>query len=422
MENLEITPEVLNFLAKKARMTIDDVRSEVENMKRQELLDMHPYEIWQGSNGNWYTYLPDVTKRNGRRQIKRSTQKKLEDAVIKDVTLRIEKENNLNLTFEELYPEWLEYKDLVSASDSYAAKLQYDYERYWKDTDIIKMPIKKLDELKLEVFLLKVVEEKQMTKRHYSDMKSVLNMLYDYAILKKIVTVNVSRNVVVKKNKFTDPPKRKNYEEVFLTNEQEAIVLEVMNDYHKRPDFTTPLAIPLGFKIGDRVGELVSLKGSDIEGNYLHIQRQEIACYCDVDGKRKKNGWKVVEYTKSEAGDRRVYLTPSTREIINLLIQTNIRNGYDPNGYLFMNNGDKIHARAVDSQIRKYCRHIGIKGKSNHKIRKTFGSTLVDSKMSIDKVMEFMGHKDKRTLLNNYCFNRYTDKQTEEQMENALCG
>lgn len=122
------------------------------------------------------------------------------------------------------------------------------------------MPIKELDELTLEVFLLKVVEEKQMTKRRYSDMKSVLNMLYNYAILKKIVTVNVSRNVVVKKNKFTEPPKRKNYEEVFLTNEQETIVQEVMSDYYKRPDFTTPLAIPLGFKIGDRVGELVALK------------------------------------------------------------------------------------------------------------------------------------------------------------------
>ena len=33
-----------------------------------------------------------------------------------------------------------------------------------------------------------------------------------------------------------------------------------------------------------------------------------------------------------------------------------------------------------------------------------------------------MGHTDKRTLLNNYCFNRYDDEQTERQMEEALCG
>nr|WP_130789587.1 tyrosine-type recombinase/integrase [Lachnoclostridium pacaense] len=416
--------ELLNTAIFRGIIDIADVQTKIDMTKREEYLNLHKEknETWQGSNGSWYTYLPDETKKVGRRLVKKSTLTKIENAIVDYYKALDKKASYDSLTFSDIHKEWIEYKDLESASESYAAKLEYDYNRYWKDTDIVKMSIKDIDVLTLEVYLLKTVEENHMTKRAYSDMKSIINMLYDYAIMKKIVSVNVARSIVVKKNKFSASKKKENKKEVFLTGEQKSMVEEVMKDYYQNPDFTTPLAIPLGFQIGDRVGELVALKPSDIEGNYLHIQRQEIACFKMVDGVRKKAGWKVVEYTKSEAGDRRIYLTPAAREIIKLLIESNIRNGYDSDCYLFMNGGSKIHARAVDSQIRKYCRHIGIEGKSNHKIRKTFGSALVDSKMSIEKATQLMGHTDKRTLLNNYCFNRYDDEQTERQMEEALCS
>lgn len=416
--------ELLNTAIFRGIIDLADVQEQIEMTKREEYLNLHKekYNIWQGSNGSWYTYLTDETKNAGRRLVKKSTLTKIEDEIVGYYKALEKKDTHDSLTFSDIKKEWIEYKDLESASESYAVKLEYDYNRYWKDTEIVKMAIKDIDTLALEVFLLKAVEENHMTKRAYSDMKGIINMLYDYAIMKKIVSVNVARSIVVKKNKFAPSKKKENTKEVFLTGEQKSIVDEVMKDYYQNPEFTTPLAIPLGFQIGDRIGELVALKPSDIEGNYLHIQRQEIACFKMVDGVRKKAGWKVVEYTKSEAGDRTIYLTPTARKIINLLIESNVRNGYDSDCYLFMNKGNKIHARAVDSQLRKYCRHIGIEGKSNHKIRKTFGSALVDSKMSIEKATKIMGHTDKRTLLNNYCFNRYDDEQTERQMEEALCG
>lgn len=426
MKNLkkEDVFDLLNDAYFRGIIDLADVQTKIDMTKREEYLNLHKekYNIWQGNNGNWYTYLPDESKRAGRRLVKKSTLTKVESEIIDYYKALDKKATCDSLSFSDIYKEWVEYKDLESASESYAVKLDYDYNRYWKDTDIVKMAIKDIDTLTLEIYLLKAVEDNHMTKRAYSDMKSIINMLYDYAIMKKIVSVNIARSIVVKKNKFTPAKKKENVKEVFLTGEQKSIVEEVMKDYYQNPEFTTPLAIPLGFQIGDRVGELVALKASDIEGNYLHIQRQEIACFKMVNGVRKKAGWKVVEYTKSDAGDRTIYLTPTAREIINLLIQTNERNGYNADCYLFMNGGNKIHARAVDSQIRKYCRHIGIEGKSNHKIRKTFGSALVDSKMSIEKATKIMGHTDKRTLLNNYCFNRYDDKQTERQMEEALCG
>ena len=43
------------------------VQDVYEMNKRQEMLKEHPYKIWKGKCGKWYTYLPD--KEKGRKLI-----------------------------------------------------------------------------------------------------------------------------------------------------------------------------------------------------------------------------------------------------------------------------------------------------------------------------------------------------------------
>ena len=45
--------------------------------------------------------------------------------------------------------------------------------------------------------------------------------------------------------------------------------------FEENPVITDDLAILLLFQTGMRIGELVALKWSDIEGNYIHVQRME---------------------------------------------------------------------------------------------------------------------------------------------------
>lgn len=70
----------LNYLIESGIIDLPNIQSIIEMKKRQELLDNHPYKIWCGSNGKWYTYLPDETK--GRVLKKKSTRKDIEDVVI----------------------------------------------------------------------------------------------------------------------------------------------------------------------------------------------------------------------------------------------------------------------------------------------------------------------------------------------------
>ena len=70
--------------------------------------------------------------------------------------------------------------------------------------------------------------------------------------------------------------------------------------------------------------------------------------------------------------------------------------------------------------IKRGCEKIGINVKTSHKIRKTYISTLIDSGLNIDQIRRMAGHSDERTTYGNYCFNRMTEEQTEEKIENAL--
>ena len=76
-----------------------------------------------------------------------------------------------------------------------------------------------------------------------------------------------------------------------------------------------------------------------------------------------------------------------------------------------------MHECSLDKKIYKFCDKLGIQRRSIHKLRKTFISTLLDNKVNSDTVRETVGHQDMRTTLNNYYYDRKTEKQIEEQME-----
>ena len=55
--------DILQFIISNGIIDINDVRNSIEVMKRKELLEKHPYKIWEGKDGKWYTYLPDEERR-----------------------------------------------------------------------------------------------------------------------------------------------------------------------------------------------------------------------------------------------------------------------------------------------------------------------------------------------------------------------
>lgn len=71
--------------------------------------------------------------------------------------------------------------------------------------------------------------------------------------------------------------------------------------------------------------------------------------------------------------------------------------------------------------MEKYCKHLGSLHKSPHKIRKTYISALIDDGVNIDTIRRLAEHEDERTTYGSYCYDRCSNEQVEEQLENALC-
>ena len=86
-------------------LNLSDVQDSMEAMKREELLKKHQYKIWQGKDGKWYTYLPDESKKDGRRLIKRTTEKGIQ-GTLEDYYKKFEQIQKVTLKYA--YDRWLE--------------------------------------------------------------------------------------------------------------------------------------------------------------------------------------------------------------------------------------------------------------------------------------------------------------------------
>ena len=224
------------------------------------------------------------------------------------------------------------------------------------------------------------------------------------------------------KKKFA-PDKKSNSKEVYKTNEKELIIEEMERRLKNNPSNTAPLAVLLDFELGTRKGEILAISTKDIVGDKIHIHRQIIEEFdtCDLDNIKSK-GFKVVDYTKSEEGDRWLPLTNEAKKIIKRVEKINKEYGYSYNGLLFCRKGTCLSPDTIDTQIKRGCEHIGIPVKTMHKIRKTYASTLLHSGVNISIVKDLLGHADETTTWKHYIFNTEEDSETDSIVLNALEG
>ncbi len=141
----------------------------MEAMKRDELLKKHQYKIWQGKDGKWYTYLPDESKKDGRRLIKRIDKAVLEDIVVE--YCRKEEKVYLKDIFEEWVSQKLEYGEIQKQTyDRYKT----DFRRFFTNSDISKKDIRKITEDDLELFVRNAIKNLNLTNKSYSGLRLLL--------------------------------------------------------------------------------------------------------------------------------------------------------------------------------------------------------------------------------------------------------
>ena len=100
---------------------ITNMRNEIEMKQHAEILANHKFAITEivehkkgGDIVRWRTHLPDENGKQGK-QIKRSTRKSLEDALI---TFYKDRDRQDKLTFKTVYMQWREYHFKLNGSSN----------------------------------------------------------------------------------------------------------------------------------------------------------------------------------------------------------------------------------------------------------------------------------------------------------------
>lgn len=132
-------------------------------------------------------------------------------------------------------------------------------------------------------------------------------------------------------------------------------------------------------------------------------------------------GKKVLDHTKTDAGERVVPYTTQAKKIISMIKSSSEEYGYYDNGYIFCPQSRRISAASIDKKLYKYCDAIGIDKKSAHKIRKTYISRLINSgQIDIDTVCRVIGHADMKTTFTSYCYSLNRQNEMQNKFENVL--
>lgn len=375
-------------------VNISDVQNSIEAMKRKELLEKHPYKIWEGKDGKWYTYLPDG---EGRKLRKRTTQKAIEDDVIEYWKTKQE-----NPTIEEVFHEWNDRRlELKKISQSSHLRFKQIFNRHYKNFG--KKKIKSVTSQDIEEFLEEQIAEYELSSKAFSNLKTITKGFLKRAKKRNLICMNVEELFQEMDTSEAHFKKRikEDCEEVF-SEEELPKVLSYLTD---NPDLKN-LGILLMFLTGIRVGELVALKHSDFEGNTFRIRRTETK-YVDENGKYV---YGIKDFPKSEAGVRTVIIPKTYSWVANKLRL------FNPFGeFIFVENGDKrLTTNCIRRRMERVCDKLGIVRKSPHKARKTYGSILLDNGIDNKLITDLMGHTDILCTEGHYHRNRKTIERKSE--------
>lgn len=370
------------------KMLVAHIQAEIMARQREKYINKHPYSIYQGKDGKWYTTLPD--KEKGRKKVKRNTEEEVDDIVF-----NFWKDQEENPTIEELFNEWndlrLERKKIAKSTyDRYKCIFRRHFEEFGK------RKIRSLEPEDVEDFLEGEIARFDLTAKAFCNLKTTTIGILKRAKRGKYIRFNLTDlidDLDVSDNDFKKTIKE-DYEEVF--NERETAL---MKQYCMDNLDTMNIGILLMFVTGIRVGELVTLKHEDIKDESILIRRTETRYKKDSN---KGYVYDVKEFPKTQAGVRDVVIP---KDYWFLLERLKLLNPFGE--YIFVReDGSRINTDAIRKRQSRICKKLGIYHKSPHKVRKTVGTILFDEKLDNNLIQKQMGWTSCTVGENHYHRNR----------------
>ena len=390
--------EVLKYALEHGTVDLVVARADYKMRLRKEYLDMHCNKIWEGKDSLFYTYLGIG---NNRKLKRRPTKREIEDCVV-----AYYKAQENDPFMDGVITMWLDekYQLYHDISKQTHDKYRNNYRRYFtenKCADTIRSKkLRLVSEDELEVFIRRSISDMNLTRKSYSDMMILIRGIFRYGKKHKFTDLSITHfvgDLEISRNAFAKKIKSKE-KEVFTEDET-----TVVTNYLKETGRIRELGLLLLFQTGLRVGELSALKKQDItEIKY-------------VDEKTNRNRFEVRDFPKTDAGCREVFINKSAHDTLSSIMELT-----DETDYLFSENGKRICENAFRRKLARVCDTLGIPQRSPHKIRKTYGTMLIDGDVDESIITEQMGHCDIATTKQYYYYSNKADKKKLDQIQKAV--
>lgn len=396
---------ILNKAIENGIIDVKSLSVKIMDMERKTYLRNHPYRIWENKDGHFLTYVFDETKKNNRRLVNKHNKKELEDWLY-----AYYKGLDEEPTVEKCFNLWLDSKLYYGEiSETSYFKYKSTYDRFIKGKDFEKKKIKTIDELDIEHFVKSSIHDYELTSKGWASLRTIVYGMFRYAkrhsfselsISQVIEDIDLGRNIFKKRVSYDE-------EQVFDEEEVERIYDYVFN---KTEPTILMLGVIIAFQTGLRVGEISTLKYSDLDGDVLHVTRTE--------SKVLRNGkWAFVvsDSTKGRDGQRKIVLTEKAKKTLRMARMMTM-----DSEWLFSKNGKRIESKQYTRCLYRICDQLKIPHRSMHKARKTYATTLLDAGVSPRIIMNQMGHTMIETTKAYYHFNNKNVGEIKEILAETL--
>ncbi len=398
--------ELLHYAIDSGIIDMRVIEEQIEMNERKKYLEMHPYKVWKGNNGKWYTYLPIPNEKTGRNttMIKKSTENAVNEEIIKFYR-GAENEPTMREVFNQWVQKKMEYGEIEKQT---VDRYRRDYERFFESTGWEKRKIRYITEDELEDFIRSTIHKLNLTAKAWGNLRTLLNGMFRFAKKNGFTTISISAfmsELDLSKKVFAKTEKL-DCENVFTEEE-----LRKLSTYLQSKPTLNHLGILLAMYTGMRVGEVTGLKREDVHENYISVHRTQIR-YKDDAG---KDVYEIRDFPKTEAGNRKIVIGSKARPIVDQLLE--MSRGRD---VIFQKGDILVTIHALTCALYSACEKVGISKRSMHALRKTFGTHMLNARVEEAIITNQMGHTDIAVTKGHYYFNDKSMGQIEECVNKAI--
>jgi len=298
-------------------------------------------------------------------------------------------------TFENVFELAVsEKQDFKSANT--IVKYRADFNRFIS-TELKEMYLFDISHTYLRDYSVALIKKRNMKKEAFRAFKSVLNLVFNFAVAKDIIEYNPASKL--NNNDFYTicSQQYRIAEDKAMSPEQIADLTVEVNKRIANPTaygekcYTNGYMFLLSSKTGMRAGELCSLKWTDIRNNKIHIHTQQLK-------NRKTGNYEYVLWTKNEKGiSKGGRFFPVTDDIRQLLdkLKANQEEAGISSPWVFANpDGSWIIAdTCYEKFLYRLCKSKFYTLTNNHAIRMYFNSyVMIPANIPVTNRAKLLGH------------------------------